>query len=709
MIENKLTSTATGLLLAVMILTVAWSQQNRTAMLGDSYGYLTHLLSVYNRADNIDSLSDAWHALGQMSLVGRPPLYQLATVPMIALFGPPVLVNLLFLALLGVSTYHVGRLVRSREAGLLASLVVLTYPPIVHLSRIYGPHFALAAWSALTLWILLSLIDKRSIAGAWLLGLSLACGLWTHPYFVCVSVVPTIVVGFYLLASAGGTSALPPKRDFRPWLAAKLGDRFVLLGLLPAAVIAVASLAAWYGIWGSPGFDQLESLRNGRQGRIGFLGIAPSMWWYARTAPGAITNVLAVFTAVGCLYALFETRWKGRLLVLTLLCAYLVLSHGTTLGWVYFAGALPVAAVLGTSWIFGIRRRWLRWALTAVAAGTAAFSFSFVTWEGGAWQRSLSIALGSPLTDHRTCSNGLAVALCRAPTGRWQPPWPEIRDLILDNTGRGRQRRERVLVLKFFPNAPQALIHAMVSKGSGPRFSVLRFGELPRRRPYDFGTLLTSDFVIYSDRFDDRFDSRRYYDKVTTDFLRSPPVAFADAHRVIASFESPIPAIGTLRVLQRVRPLSVEEAEQTLAALDLSPRAARLSRHNMVQLYVSLARRDDREGSYNSAIRALQQALAESPDSVQLRLSLAKTYRKTGDGDAALRELLEAVAQAPRMVRPRLALARAYISSEKTAEAIAVYREVLRIDSSNAFAAKELKRLERPKKKRGTDQGKGGP
>ncbi len=700
-----MTTTRAGFLLAMMILTVAWTQQNRTVMLGDSYGYLTQLQSVYNRADSIDSPSDAWDAIDRLSLVGRPPLYQLATIPMIALFGPSpavaVLVNLFFLALLGVSTYHVGRLVRSREAGLLASLLVLTYPPIVHLSRMYLPHFALAAWCALNLWILLSLIDKRSILGAWLLGISVACGLWTHPYFAFVAAVPTILVGFYLLASAGDSSAVPPKRNLGGWLVAKLGDRFVLLGLLPAAVIAVASLAAWYGVWGSPGFEQLESLRNGRQVRLGFLGYPPSMWWYARTAPGAITNVLAVITAGGCLYALVEARWKGRLLAITLLCAYLVLSHGTTLGWVYFAGALPVAAVLGSSWIFGIRRRWLRWVLVTVAVATATFSFSFVTWGGGTWQRSLSVALGSPLKDQATCSNDSGVALCPAPAAHWQAPWPEIRDLILEKVDRERSQKTRVLVLKFSNTAPKALQHAMLSKNLARRFVVLSLGQLRKRQPYDFDRLLMSEFVVYSDRLDHGSNSWSSYDKATTEFLRSPPAAFANAHRVIASFESPDPTIGTLRVLQRVRPLSVEEAEQTIAALDLSRRAAKLSSVTMVRLYRSLAEGNARRGVYGEAIPAFQRALTLSPDDVGLRLQLANAYRRTGDEDNALRALSETVSRAPEAIRPRLELARAYAISGKTTEAITTYEAILRIVPNHRVAAEELSELEQRAGERG--------
>ncbi len=112
----------------------SWTDEAPTPH-GDSYAYLKNLLRFLDQLGSRDLIA----SLRGLSVLGRPPLYQLLTAPFILLLGrseaAALSVNVVFIALLGVATYNLGRLARNQTAGLLAAFLVLTYPPVVHLSR----------------------------------------------------------------------------------------------------------------------------------------------------------------------------------------------------------------------------------------------------------------------------------------------------------------------------------------------------------------------------------------------------------------------------------------------------------------------------------------------------------------------------------------------------------------------------------------------
>jgi len=132
------------------------------------------------------------------------------------------------------------------------------------------------------------------------------------------------------------------------WLLAKLRDPFVFLGLLPGLLIAAVLTAAWY----LPHSQAILALRQGVTAdwsnvTVGFPDVPRSFWWYAMTAPGAISNVLAVLLAVGLVVGTVKQRLGASVLVVAFLTMYSAFSLSRqVLGWMYFASVLPVAAAL---------------------------------------------------------------------------------------------------------------------------------------------------------------------------------------------------------------------------------------------------------------------------------------------------------------------------------------------------------------------------
>ncbi len=396
-----------GLAVLVVVVTLtsaAWNVQDTRPMpIQDAHIYLTKALQ-FSDTIQAGAVTGSWRSVSRLGFQGRPPLYQLLTVPFIWLFGrsmdAALSVNLVFQAVLIVSTYGIGSLVKNRRAGLLAALLVAAYPPVLNLSRMYLPHYAAVACVALSLWLLLLLIQTRSVRIGWLFGASLGLGALVSHYFVLHLSVPTVLSGLYMTLFQTNPR-WPHSLGAAPsWLLAKLRDTFVLRGLVPAALIAVALMAPWYLTNGLELFSILERIMEWEDVAVGFREVEPSFWWYALTMPGAISRVFAVFLVGGLVAGIIERRVYTSVLVIAVLAAYCSLSLETTWAWYRFAPALPAAAALTASWVvdvadWGFPSRAGKWRAARVAKVDRDKGQITVTQVGAA-----ALTLRLP-TDHR--------------------------------------------------------------------------------------------------------------------------------------------------------------------------------------------------------------------------------------------------------------------------------------------------------------------
>lgn len=211
---------------ALLAINLAWLLADTSLLtMTDSYGYLYRLLRFVDTFDP-SAPSKLWQALGDLSAWGRPPFYQLITVPFVLLFGryedAALAVDLLFLAVLAVGAYGAGSLAGGFRAGLLTSFLACTYPPIVHLHRTYSAYVAVPSMVALAIWALIGLVKTRSVGTAWFLSLALALGLLIHPSFsyivgpVVLLVVPYVVL-FQCPPKMPASVTSAPRRSRRSW------------------------------------------------------------------------------------------------------------------------------------------------------------------------------------------------------------------------------------------------------------------------------------------------------------------------------------------------------------------------------------------------------------------------------------------------------------------------------------------------------------
>jgi uncharacterized membrane protein len=225
------------LLLLLIVLTsafnLAWiNEDTRPHPFTDAYPHrILAFVDVLNANAGIDTLD----LLPSLSIQGRSPFYQLLSVPFVLMFGRSVdsmlMANIGFTALMLISVYGLGRIVKDGKVGLLAAFLCATYPTLINLSHIARPNFAMPACVALSLWLLFYLTRSRSTHVAWLFGFSLGFGILMRHFFAVHLIAPCLVIGFYLLLFQTTPKWPPNMRQLPSWLLDKLRDPFVLYGL----------------------------------------------------------------------------------------------------------------------------------------------------------------------------------------------------------------------------------------------------------------------------------------------------------------------------------------------------------------------------------------------------------------------------------------------------------------------------------------------
>ncbi len=634
---------AGGIVALLIVVAVAvnlwWTNCDRSSMpVGDSYVYLTNLLRFLDGVGDgtLHSFSSAMRAL---SFGGRPPVYQLLTAPFILIFGrnesAALMVNGLFIALLILCTYRIGLMLRGPAAGVLAAGLVVSYPPVVNLSKLYLPYCALPAMAALSLWLLLRLVRDRSVPVAWGFGASLGFGLLVHPNFLWFA-APTALVGGLYLVLFQNSDRLPSRmREIPIWLARSLSDRFVLVGLGAGAVIAIVISVPWYLIFGryllgllkAVSSNETAAIRGAAVRSFGFPDVDPGFWWYLLTAPGALSWFFVGLGLAGLMAALVAGDRFSRVLAVAIVATYGVLSSGSILVWWFPPLFLPGLAALTAWWIVGLRWRSLSMTLFVLSVAVAIFNFSVVTWGVGPRLEGVARALGSPVGSE-TCATRFNVAYCPAPPEPRAPAWP-VAEIVGEIQGDPDCQRENCLLMvtKIGELSLARFSYLAVREWPGLRLDIR--GEAARvwGRRYNLKSLLESDYLLYPDSWIP--ESASSYKLATIRLLQSPPPVFAKAHRTVAAFDLPGGRDATL--LRRVEELTAREAVETVAALDLKDRFKVGKFDILSDLYVAEGNLGGLEALYDEATR--EQVAERTIEMIGHRLKRLKAAGKKATSD----------------------------------------------------------------------------
>lgn len=239
----------------------------------------------------------------------RPPLAHLTVVPLYRLFGVStdvaLMKNAVYVAILLLSVYGIGRRVYNARIGLLAALIVSTYPILFSISRMPYIDYALTAMVALCIYLLVACDCFRHRGYSLLLGLVIGLGILTKWPFIAFSGGPLL----YVAARSGAL------RDIKISLVAKVEVSSMLRRLWASPLFhGVAGLCLTL-IWYWPNRDRLEAFLLGYW-LIPLSWLLVSFTLYVLSRPprrGAnLLSALMVGATVGSLWSLPNLRFSQR-------------------------------------------------------------------------------------------------------------------------------------------------------------------------------------------------------------------------------------------------------------------------------------------------------------------------------------------------------------------------------------------------------------
>jgi hypothetical protein len=616
-------------LIALIILTLALRPvENR-----DSTLYLTRTM------DFVDKLKErpsdfSIKDFGNVSTVGRPPLFQLLSIPFFLIFGYRVdsflYVNLLFYILLAISTYNIGKIAKDSRVGILATILVVTYPPVVQLSRVMLTNFAVIGCTALTIWLLLRFVKTQSIKDAWLTILSIAFGSLVHPSFFWGVPIPVALILLYEVFFGSVPEKISRPKELYSWFFKRLRQPLFLYGILPSGLVSIALILMWYVPFGMPLLDVTKnvSLRASEWGGGKFI-LGPvfenlrylTPLWYARTFNIAISTVLALLFGVSLVAVIVTRRLMGLYLGFIFIISYITNTLPPTFSWRYFSQILPLVAVLTALWIFSVRNKNVSGLLAILCVAASLFNYVMVSWGG--------IKIGEPvievlgiLDDHRYCRPSFGF-FCSDPP---QPViWP-IDELVgtIVNDPQCKSGGCDIFIVSTSAYLVQGMNYsASVNFREKPvtmhlllGTSEIEVGKLSY--DYDLPALLESEYILIKTNMVSQVE-------VMTDTLfQSPPRMFSASHQIIAEFN--VPDGSKVTLYKRVVPLTFEEAEETIVAFEIPEKW----KNRKYQVYIHIA---EKEGDTDRVVSLYQEALSQvnvPALRVEYLQGLADIYLKLG-------------------------------------------------------------------------------
>jgi 4-amino-4-deoxy-L-arabinose transferase-like glycosyltransferase len=271
--------------------------------------------------------------------------------------GPVLAQNLVFVPLLALACYRVGRMVGGPRAGLLAVVFALGTPLIAEQFHVFMLDAPQAALVAVAVWLILASDRFARVDLSLLAGVTVGFGVLTK------QLMPLYLVG--LLAAVLLRGGLP-RRNWRGIAA------FAGAALLVGAPWYLVHLSEW-GRFADAAGSGYETERVPPAASPPIVSLANLGWYAWATLNGLLFAPLFAFAAAGVAAALARVaRTRPRQgdptveLLWGLFGAWLALTLMRHHDVRYTMGAIVYVAVLGTAWIVRLRPRWQAAATTAL-------------------------------------------------------------------------------------------------------------------------------------------------------------------------------------------------------------------------------------------------------------------------------------------------------------------------------------------------------
>ena len=349
---------------------------------------------LYVSLKQLAVIRDPWQQVGELMNIshnGRPPLYTLVAQPLYLLAGTSevlatVATNALFIVILVLCVYAIGKRLFDARTGLLAAFLLVGYPTLTVVSRRYLPHFAAVAMIALGAYLLLRTEGFRSTRYTVLFGLATGLGMLTSAHVAFGLLGLGVWIAFRSLYQACRTDR-PGER--RKALLKVIGN------IVLALAIALALLLPWYLRHGQRMLNMLQfSYERKWFAPVEDVLSVEAFLWYLLNMHQSISVFLVPPFVIGVVAALVRPKARSMTLLGWVGSSYLLLSLPATKTLQYhFIMIFPAVALLSAFWLFQLRQRALRLVLVGLLVLISGCVFLETAWQLG-WTSEQLYAFG---------------------------------------------------------------------------------------------------------------------------------------------------------------------------------------------------------------------------------------------------------------------------------------------------------------------------
>lgn len=360
-----------SLLLFHLVNNYIWLRMDTMPLIWDAHKTFMENLRFFEEYRNF-----SWSFFQNVIKINRfyPIFVSMITAPFYAIFGRSqdagVMVNsAIFLGILILSVYGIGKKLVNRQTGLLSAFIVTMYPIIFNQSRIYLLDLPLTAMVSLSIYLLLCTnyfeIRKYSI----LFGVAFGFSFLIKFNFIGFIIAPFLVVACKTFSLSFRERKVffskdgIPNRKSNFGIAILIGIGISLLYYIPRFIVTYKNLLSFssYPTFFSTRFDFLEYSYS-------FYDASASLWWYlqATVNNGIAFFFFAIFFGGVFLFLKRRLRDANLLLLLWVIIPYILLSFVVRRGlWAstelrYVMPALPSIAIISAIGILSIPNRILK-------------------------------------------------------------------------------------------------------------------------------------------------------------------------------------------------------------------------------------------------------------------------------------------------------------------------------------------------------------
>ncbi|MBN2121087.1 MAG: glycosyltransferase family 39 protein [Candidatus Omnitrophica bacterium] len=480
-----------------------------------------------------------------------PPLFPFLSIPVYLLSGrteeTAYLANLIFLGVLILSTYGIGKRLHARGAGLLASLVISTYSSILVYTGEYMMPIALTSIVTLSIYTLLLTDDFASTKFSVLFGLSLGLGLLTKWTFVAFLLGPGLLVVFM---------GLVVNKDRKI-------KRSVNISLSALTAFIIASPYYFYSFWHIVDFFNFNKYQDEAIPTRDLLSLK-SLGNHFMNLPELVGRVFFILFIIGLVITLIKFRKKNSISFSWFGVSYIIFSFLLTKLPRYIVPSLGAVALISISWIFYLRNRIIKVFFILFISILCLLNFIDESW--------MTAVIPEPLRRLGLVSSGQHVFKS------WRP-WKtrEIFDYIVKNRD---SKEEATWVLVLYTDPPfvsDVFNYYSIREDCGVRiFNDYWYFEpdCERHAVYDYEKVLKASFVILHESILDVPDTHHmkkiWKYTIGTAEMFSRPEVFSKLNFMLSrEFEIPD---GLVRIYKRVSdPDQEEKAAVINKAIEMDP------------------------------------------------------------------------------------------------------------------------------------------